>query len=197
MSWANALVDYAKTPDPAGKLAKDVYLTHTDRTLTIHDKFPKAMFHFLCLPRLPYTAPSTETAIPASTLSSLSNLVSSKRALEVLKDMKEASHEVQMRDRGEASTEADALHQVVEQIEEEMLAKEGFKWPISVGFHPIESMAHVHLCVDHHLERGRLTVRTGTSSRKTSSQRLSRTRSIGIRFVPITVSSSSGRLTWR
>lgn len=28
-----------------------------------------------------------------------------------------------------------------------MLAKENFTWPISVGFHPIESMSHVHLCV--------------------------------------------------
>lgn len=28
-----------------------------------------------------------------------------------------------------------------------MLKEEGFVWPISVGFHPVESMAHVHLCV--------------------------------------------------
>lgn len=35
--------------------------------------------------------------------------------------------------------------QVVETIQEEMLKKEGFTWPISVGFHAVESLAHVHL----------------------------------------------------
>lgn len=51
MSWQNALVQYAKTP-PA-KVARDVYLAHDAHTLTICDKFPKARYHFLCLPRLP------------------------------------------------------------------------------------------------------------------------------------------------
>ena len=37
--------------------------------------------------------------------------------------------------------------QVVETIEEEMLKKYGFVWPVSVGFHAVESMAHVHLLV--------------------------------------------------
>lgn len=96
MSWQNALVEYAKTPDPSEKLAKDVYLTHTERTLTIYDKFPKAMFHFLCLPRLPYREPQSETEIPATTLNSLSALVSHKHALKVLRDLKEASQEVSL-----------------------------------------------------------------------------------------------------
>jgi aprataxin len=94
MSWQNALVDYAKTANPSEKLPKDVYLTHTDRCLTVYDKFPKAMFHFLCLPRLPYTEPSSGSDISASTLNSVSALVSSKHGLKVLRDLKEASQEV-------------------------------------------------------------------------------------------------------
>ena len=144
MSWSNALVDYAKTANPSETLPKDVYLMHTERTLTIYDKFPKAMFHFLCLPRLPYTEPTTGSDVPATTLYSLEALVSSKYGLKVLRDLKEASLEVR---RFRRASQCPCLHviQVVELVEEEMLAKEGFKWPISVGFHPIESMAHVHL----------------------------------------------------
>ena len=68
MSWQNALVQYARTP-PA-KVAKDVYLAHDAHTLTIRDKFPKARYHFLCLPRLPMRLPIAATAGSGSGLRS-------------------------------------------------------------------------------------------------------------------------------
>jgi hypothetical protein len=46
MSWKNALVDYAKTRDPAG-LPSEILLMHTEQTLTIWDKYPKAMFQWV------------------------------------------------------------------------------------------------------------------------------------------------------
>ena len=50
---------YAKMDDAsiaAKKLPPTVYFSHTRHTLTIFDAFPKALFHFLVLPRLRTTA---------------------------------------------------------------------------------------------------------------------------------------------
>ncbi|KAK9894865.1 HIT-like protein, partial [Cystobasidium minutum MCA 4210] len=128
MSWKNALVDYAKTKNPSS-LPDDILLMHTKQTLTIWDKYPKAKFHFLTLPRLPFIEPGSGDELTQATLDSLSALLANKHALKVLKILKDASDEVK------------------EQIEDEMLKREGFIWPISVGFHAIESMSHVHLHV--------------------------------------------------
>jgi hypothetical protein len=115
MSWKNALVDYAKTRDPAG-LPSEILLMHTEQTLTIWDKYPKAMFQwvpgmartsalarnntaepqysFLTLPRLPFKERESGDDIPQATLDSLGALLSSKNALRVLKILKSASDEV-------------------------------------------------------------------------------------------------------
>jgi len=50
---------YAKMDDAsiaAKKLPPTVYFSHTRHTLTIFDAYPKALFHFLVLPRLRTTA---------------------------------------------------------------------------------------------------------------------------------------------
>ncbi|CAD6567127.1 MAG: hypothetical protein CYPHOPRED_001452 [Cyphobasidiales sp. Tagirdzhanova-0007] len=125
-SWQDALVRYAKTKDPRA-LPPEVLLLHTDHTLTIWDKYPKARFHYLTLPRLPFVESASKTEFSEATLANLAALIANEHGLAVLKVLKDASLEV------------------VETIEEEMLKKYGFVWPVSVGFHAVESMAHVHL----------------------------------------------------
>ena len=44
--------------DPRRELDPDTYLMHDEWTLAIYDKFEKARFHFLVLPRLPFPLPS-------------------------------------------------------------------------------------------------------------------------------------------
>jgi len=66
LSQLKVLRSYAKLDDTsiaAKKLPPTVYFSHTSHTLTIFDAYPKALFHFLILPRL-QTAISTATALP-------------------------------------------------------------------------------------------------------------------------------------
>jgi len=55
---------YAKMDDAsiaAKKLPPTVYFSHTRHTLTIFDAYPKALFHFLVLPRLQTTTATSTT----------------------------------------------------------------------------------------------------------------------------------------
>jgi len=55
---------YAKMDDAsiaAKKLPPTVYFSHTRHTLTIFDAYPKALFHFLVLPRLRTTSATSAT----------------------------------------------------------------------------------------------------------------------------------------
>lgn len=61
---------YAKLDDAsiaAKKLPPTVYFSHTPHTLTIFDAYPKALFHFLILPRLQQPPASSTASAPAST----------------------------------------------------------------------------------------------------------------------------------
>ena len=49
MSWSNVLEGYAKLADPKEELPEGVYLKSDDKTLTIHDGYEKARFHFLIM----------------------------------------------------------------------------------------------------------------------------------------------------
>ena len=51
MSWKTTFTTFAKLRDPA-ELPPDVRVNHTERTLIVFDKFPKAMYHLLVLPRV-------------------------------------------------------------------------------------------------------------------------------------------------
>ena len=52
MGFINALRDYARLEDPAGQLFSEEILVYlSDQTLCIFDKFPKAVYHYLILPR--------------------------------------------------------------------------------------------------------------------------------------------------
>ena len=92
MSWQKALVTYAKK-DPT-TLSKDVYIAHSDKTLTIYDKYPKATYHYLTLPRLPYKSTKSGLEISQTVLDNLAALIGSKHALDVLMALKADSDKV-------------------------------------------------------------------------------------------------------
>lgn len=54
--WKSQLVTTAMTRRPES-LSYKVRLTHTERSITVFDKFPKARYHFLLLPRPTSTWP--------------------------------------------------------------------------------------------------------------------------------------------
>lgn len=99
MSWRDVLVSYAKTQEPSSSLPDEVLLLSTEHTLTIFDKYPKAKYHFLTLPRLPFADPVSQSDVPQAVLGSLSSLIASKYGLSVLRVLKEASLEVSRRRR--------------------------------------------------------------------------------------------------
>ncbi len=51
MSWKTTFTTYAQLSDPA-RLPLNVRVSHTERALSLFDKFPKAMYHLLVLPRV-------------------------------------------------------------------------------------------------------------------------------------------------
>ena len=60
MSFATVLRSYATQKDPSRHLPASVHLLSNDHALTIFDKYPKAKYHFLVLPRWPFTAQEYE-----------------------------------------------------------------------------------------------------------------------------------------
>lgn len=51
--WSSALTEYARTANPAS-LPADVLVAYDEHTLTIQDAYPKAQYHYLVLPRMPW-----------------------------------------------------------------------------------------------------------------------------------------------
>lgn len=133
-AWANMaqttiLRSYAVKRDPVKDIPSSILFAHTDTTLTIFDAYPKSIFHFLILPR-----PSAYTAdeVTLEDLDSLKTVlqgVEKEKAKRVVLDMEEAAKEC------------------VKEIEEEMVARYGFKWNTWIGFHPVPSMKYVVLYV--------------------------------------------------
>ncbi|KAH8116890.1 hypothetical protein DFH11DRAFT_1137491 [Phellopilus nigrolimitatus] len=119
-------VKYASLKDPEKQLTRDVYVAHTQRTVTIHEPFPKATFHLLMLPRVgapplvPHNLKDLRTLLNAPE-------VTKCEALDLLRGMKEDAEEI------------------VKMVEEDMIERTGFKWGVWVGFHGAPSMQHLHL----------------------------------------------------
>lgn len=117
---------YAKLPDSTitTTLPPTVYFSHTQHTLTIFDAYPKALFHFLVLPRISDTA-------YASDLKDLRTLL-----------RRRASPDAQTRSRAQETFRvlADEAARMRGVVEEEMRARYGFVWEIWTGFHPVPSM---------------------------------------------------------
>src|ERR1700761_6413519 len=98
------LRQYASKSNSA-TLPKSVLFSHSESTITIFDAFPKAIFHFLILPRPnpPFTV---------GNLSSLRSLLlwDKSRARECILNLQKAAQET------------------CTDIESEMMARYGFKW---------------------------------------------------------------------
>lgn len=62
--WSAALTRYAQTPDPS-RLPSTEVLHWDDQTITIHDGFEKAKYHFLVLPRIPFLRRTSTADDPA------------------------------------------------------------------------------------------------------------------------------------
>jgi aprataxin len=149
---------YAKLGDASltAALPPTVYFSHTRHTLTIFDTYPKALFHFLILPRLRIRTPRTpgdgdgderrererdrgpeEDVVAvvdrAEDLTSLRTLL--QRA-----DTDPPDARARVQAKGTLSVLSDEATRLQSQIELEMQAHYGFKWPIWIGFHAIPSM---------------------------------------------------------
>ena len=170
---------YAKLDDASlvATLPPTVYYSHTRHTLTIFDAYPKALFHFLVLPRLRTSTTTTSSSrTPAeygdgdenekrerddsdvkvmvadnsAELTSLRTLL--RRPLQraaATSDTADTDTDIDpdawARAKGTLSVLSDEATRLQSQIEREMYAHYGFKWPIWIGFHAIPSMEYVLL----------------------------------------------------
>ena len=116
MSNLAILQRYARTSPEA--LPASILFKHSARNLVIFDAFPKAIFHFLILPRI------QEPRLNADVLTDLRTLVSGDKELakEVITSLEEEAKEVK------------------KEIEDEMVDRYGFKWDVWTGFHGAPSM---------------------------------------------------------
>ena len=123
---------YAKLSDAsiATALPPTVYFSHTQHTLTIFDAYPKALFHFLVLPRL--SSPSSSSS--ASDLTDLRTLLRRRTSTAAADALARAWAEETLR---ALADEAARLRGVVE---EEMRTRYGFAWDVWAGFHAVPSM---------------------------------------------------------
>lgn len=154
-AWNQALVRIASAKDPNALPTDDRVLFYDDRTITIYDKFAKAQYHFLVLPRIPFKlangrdkgnptqAPpalsttngkltlgaTSSNVVPASHLRNISALMTSPYVTEVLAAVREASD------------------RVLDHIRDDMQRNHGVTWCIDRAFHAVPSMEHLHLHV--------------------------------------------------
>jgi aprataxin len=116
MSNLTILRSYAQKSNPAS-LPSSVLLSHTPKSLTIFDVYPKSIFHFLILPRI-------IPPLKAFDLASLRTLLKADKAKakEVLAGLNENAQTVKA------------------MIQDEMMKRYGFKWGVWMGFHAMPSM---------------------------------------------------------
>lgn len=107
----------------SSSLPPTTLLVNTETSLTLFDKYPKATYHFLLLPRI-----LTNSVFTVGDLANLHTLLS-KRKKEEAKGLIEGLKK-------DAET-------VREMIEKEMLKKQGYKWDVWIGFHAVPSMVYV------------------------------------------------------
>ncbi|KAI0748162.1 hypothetical protein C8Q80DRAFT_1170487 [Daedaleopsis nitida] len=121
MAHITILRTYAESVDP-DRLPPTVKLFHTDFSLTIYDKYPKAHFHFLLLPFI-------RAPLRPADLRDLSAL------LRLPREQAKALLQRMQRDAAEAT----------QLIQEEMVQRFGFRWGVQIGFHAVPSLEHIHL----------------------------------------------------
>ncbi|CED82130.1 Amino acid transporters [Phaffia rhodozyma] len=133
MSWSEALRAYALVKNPSVDIPKNVYISSTERFIVIKDGYPKSTFHYLILPRIPFSAhvSTSEVTLGAEELNSLRSTLQLDK--EIVLDLLDGMEDV-VRDL-EASIQTD------------MRRTKGHEWDILAGFHAVPSMKHLHLHV--------------------------------------------------
>lgn len=104
-------------------LPPTLLLTNTETSLTLFDKYPKATYHFLVLPRI--LANSTFTVKEVTSLQTLLSKGKKEDAKVLIEELKKDAQTVK------------------EMVEREMFKKHGYKWDVWIGFHAVPSMAYV------------------------------------------------------
>lgn len=122
MSTLTILQTYAqKAPE---SLPSSILFKHSSKNITIFDAYPKSIFHFLILPRIPKPDPVL------SNLGTLLNSGDKVRAKEVITSLSEDAQVVK------------------KEILDEMVSRYGFKWDVWIGFHGAPSMEYVYLIIE-------------------------------------------------
>ncbi|KAI0831345.1 hypothetical protein BC628DRAFT_1415862 [Trametes gibbosa] len=121
MSSLTQLRTYA-TMNPTA-IPDSIRLCHSATSVTIHDKFPKGLYHALVLPLVRPPLRATQLA----SLRALFTTLPRAQAETVLNDLR--------RDAQEATR----------LIQEDMVRTQGFKWDVLAGFHALPSVEHLHL----------------------------------------------------
>jgi len=121
MSNLTILRSYAQKTNLAS-LPSSVLLSHSQKSLTIFDAYPKSMFHFLILPRV-----TPHLGLTVFDLASLRTLLKADKAKakEVMTGLNEDAQTVKG------------------MIQDEMMKRYGFKWDVWMGFHTVPSMESV------------------------------------------------------
>lgn len=125
MAHLTILRTYAERVDP-NTLPPTVKLCHSDASVTIFDKYPKAYFHFILIPLI-------RTPLTAANLRDLRSL------LQLPREQAKALLQTIRRD----ALAAKAL------VEAEMLEKYGCTWGIQLGFHSVPSLEYVPVPLKH------------------------------------------------
>ncbi|KAI0665228.1 hypothetical protein C8Q70DRAFT_39923 [Cubamyces menziesii] len=116
---------YAMVPDPT--MVPDMFrICHTDTSVTVSDLYPKSIYHYLVIPRLPPTLKPEQ--------------MQDLRALLCLPREQARGILVRLRE--------DALA-TVKLIEGEMMRQYGFTWPCHMGFHAIPTLEYVPVPLKH------------------------------------------------
>ncbi len=125
MAHLTILRTYAERVDP-NTLPPTVKLCHSDASVTIFDKYPKAHFHFILIPfiRPPLTA---------------ANLRDLRSLLQLPREQAQALLQTVRRD----ALAEKAL------VAAEMLERHGCTWGIQLGFHSVPSLEYVPLPLKH------------------------------------------------
>ena len=118
------LQKYAKMFESSpSSLPPTLLLTNTRTSLALFDKYPKAIYHFLVLPRiLPNSEFTAEDLTNLQTLLEKGKKAATKTLMEGLKKDAEM---------------------VKGMVEKEMIKKHGYKWDVWIGFHAIPSLTYV------------------------------------------------------
>ncbi|KAI0341582.1 HIT-like protein [Trametopsis cervina] len=125
-----ALRTYASRQKPE-RISPEVYISHTDTTVAILDRYPKSIFHALVLPR-----PRDADGLTVDVLDSLRSLLRSEKA--------GVSRETARRILREMGAHAESER---ERIRKEMMSRYQVTWDVWLGFHAVPSMHHLHLHV--------------------------------------------------